>query len=89
MGNIVPEYIQQLITVLSEYYTVEYYIEQCGNNITDCFILNSFCIKYDRIPEIKHQLSQANLRILVNSVHDTYMVLTDYAKELGWNINAL
>ncbi|MDD5417140.1 MAG: hypothetical protein PHU12_04155 [Candidatus Aenigmarchaeota archaeon] len=85
MGNIVPEYIKQLISALSEHYLVEYYIEQWDTTVFDCFILNGFCIKINRMSEIQHTISQSNLRILINAIQDIYTVLIEQAKELGWD----
>lgn len=73
-----PPYVKQLIQALAEEYTVQYYQESLGHTIlSDCFVLNNFCIKVDRLEGLD-QLSQEDFNILLNAIRDMYVVLKGY-----------
>lgn len=77
-----PTYIKQLFTMLEDEYSVDYYQElDMEYVIFDCFILNGFCIKIDRLPV--DDLSKEDMSILVNSVRDLYITLNNKWRELG------
>lgn len=74
-----PTYVKDLYKKLLTEYSVKYYEERTGEyTYCDCFILNGFCIKIDRLDiDI---LSQEDMCILTNSIRDIYNILRkDYA----------
>lgn len=81
-----PSYITELYNALNNEYAVQYYEEYDGEyTMCDCFILNGFCIKIDRLP-VK-ELSKEDMNILLNSIRDIYIILVEKWKELGHEDN--
>ena len=77
-----PTYARELYDLLVAEYSVRYYEERAGEyTYCDCFILNGFCIKIDRLDI--DELSPADMTILMNSVRDLYTVLVEKWEELG------
>lgn len=76
-------YTKQLYEVLSAEYSVEYYTELDGEHVLhDCFVLNGFCIKIDRV-NLTEELPPDQLNILLSSIRDLHTVLISKAEEMG------
>lgn len=81
-----PKYVTDLYELLNDDYNVQYFEEYDGEyTVCDCFILNGFCIKIDRLP-VK-ELSHEDMHILLNSIRDIYIILVEKWKELGHENN--
>ena len=75
-------YLEELYEKLSAEYSVTYYTELSGEHVLhDCFILNGFCIKLDRLDV--DTLSSEDMVILLNAIHDTYKMLIKEWEALG------
>ena len=81
----VPPYNMDILNKLGETHKIHYYIEESGNYITDCYIIDGFLIKLNRFPKII-TITEEDLNVLIEAIEDLLKQLKTIAINWGHDI---
>lgn len=77
----IPEYIKLILKQLrSEGYQIHFYTE----GYLDCYVINGFIIKMERIPD--EIMTDENILCIIDEMVDTHRFLVRTAESYGWKI---